>query len=282
MGAGGDLDVRWYAGRAEGEDDGSPPIQVHRYDAATVVMRQSMAVHWEAPFLYLLFGRTGALLVDTGATADPEAFPLRRTVDALVEEWLAEHPRRGYQLLVAHSHGHDDHVAADGHFSDRADTTVVGAGLADVVAAFGFDDWPATSRTLDLGDREVDVVPGPGHQEAATVFFDRATGLLLTGDTLYPGRLYVEDWDAYSATVDRLLALSAEREVTHVLGCHVEMSTTAGVDYPRGSVHQPDEAPLAMTPRHLRTLREALDAVGGAPGTHRFDDFVVVHRPRGA
>lgn len=258
----------------------TPLVTTTRYDADTVVMRQSRAVHYEAPFLFLLFGEHTALLVDTGATADPALMPQRAVVDALVAERLAAAPREGYRLLVLHTHGHDDHVAGDPQFAGRPGTTVVGPALADVVAFHGFDDWPATPRSLDLGGRVVDVLPGPGHQEAATVFYDRTTGLLLTGDTLYPGRLYVEDWAAYSATVDRLLAFCAERPVSAVLGCHVEMSTTPGVDYPLAAAEQPDEAPLAMGAAHLRVLREVLDAAGGAPGRHVSDDFVVVHRPR--
>src|SRR5258707_885606 len=80
-----------------------PPIQVHRYDEHTVILRQSKSVHYEAPFIYLLFGNDRALLLDTGATADPAKFPLRATVDQLVEEWLARHPRDGYQLVVVHT-----------------------------------------------------------------------------------------------------------------------------------------------------------------------------------
>jgi hypothetical protein len=57
-----------------------------------VILRQNKAVHYEAPFLYLLFGSDRALLVDTGATPDPPLFPLRATVDRLLDGWLAAHP----------------------------------------------------------------------------------------------------------------------------------------------------------------------------------------------
>jgi glyoxylase-like metal-dependent hydrolase (beta-lactamase superfamily II) len=64
--------------------------------------------------MFLLFGNSQALLLDTGATANPSYFPLRRTVDELIAAWLADNPRDGYGLTVAHTHGHDDHVAGDG------------------------------------------------------------------------------------------------------------------------------------------------------------------------
>lgn len=254
-----------------------PPIQAHAYREDTVILRQNKSVHHEAPFLYLLFGAHTALLVDTGATPEPEFFPLRRTVDALVARWLAVHPARDYRLVVAHSHAHGDHVAGDAQFADRPDTTVVGHGVDDVVAFYGFTGWPGASRELDLGDRVVDVVPGPGHEASAVVFHDRRTGLLLTGDTLCRGRLYVWDLPTYRATVDRLVDFCADREITHVLGGHIEMTATPGRDYPIGATHQPDEAPLRLGVEHVRALRDALDEVGDATGMHVFPDFVV-HR----
>ena len=107
----GTLDVRWIHGSPSKRRDTDPKIQVHRYDAHTFILRQSKTVSFEAPFLFLLFGNERALLLDTGATADPELFPLRETVDALLAQWLDQHPRPGYELVVAHTHGHGDHVA---------------------------------------------------------------------------------------------------------------------------------------------------------------------------
>ena len=64
----GSLDVRWIHGAPARRPATDPPIQVHWYDPHTVIMRQSKSVHYEAPFLYLLFGNDRALLLDTGAT----------------------------------------------------------------------------------------------------------------------------------------------------------------------------------------------------------------------
>jgi glyoxylase-like metal-dependent hydrolase (beta-lactamase superfamily II) len=274
-GAPGDLAVRWHAGWPSAKHDPAPAIQVHAYDEHTLILRQNKSVHYEAPFLFLLFGNDRAMLVDTGATPESEFFPLRRTVDDLVERWLANHPRPEYGLVVVHTHGHGDHVAGDGQFVWRPNTTVVGTSLADVVAYYGFTDWPDTTRVVDLGGRTIDVIPGPGHQESAVVFYDRHTGLLLTGDTVVRGRLYVVDWPAYVATIDRLLSFCAANPVTHVVGCHIEMTTTPGRDYPIGTGYQPDEPPLPMTVDHLHALRAALDDIGDRTGIHVFADFVV-------
>ncbi|WP_307708235.1 MBL fold metallo-hydrolase [Streptomyces sp. V1I6] len=268
----GSLDVRWHAGSALPGDDTAPAIQVHAYSEHTLILRQNKSVHFEAPFLYLLFGNDRALLLDTGATADPAAMPLRATVDTLIGRWLARHPRERYGLVVAHTHGHGDHIAGDAQFADRPYTEVVGPSLDAVTAYFGFEQWPLRPAELDLGGRVLDLLPGPGHEEAAVVFHDRHTGLLLTGDSLYPGRLYVGDVPAFTATVDRLLAFCGANRVTHVLGCHIEMTRTPDRDYPRGTVHQPDEPPLELTTAHLSRLRDALARRQGPSG-----DFIVVY-----
>jgi hydroxyacylglutathione hydrolase len=50
----GNLDVRWIHGSPSAKHDRDPEIQVHHYDEHTVILRQNMSVHYEAPFLYLL------------------------------------------------------------------------------------------------------------------------------------------------------------------------------------------------------------------------------------
>jgi hydroxyacylglutathione hydrolase len=34
--------------------------------------------------------------------------------------------------------------------------------------------------------------------------FDERTGILLTGDTVYPGNLYIRNWETYKASIRRL------------------------------------------------------------------------------
>jgi len=125
------------------------------------------------------------VLLDTGATASPELFPLRRVIDALMDRRLERHPRQGYHLLVLHTHSQNDHVAGDTQFLDRSDTTVVAADRETAWRFFGFTDDDCESiRLLDLGDRQLEVLATPGHDAAAMTFYDRWTGFLLTGDTV--------------------------------------------------------------------------------------------------
>lgn len=269
------LGVSWIHGSPSAKHNTDPDIQVHAYDEHTFILRQNMAINFEAPFLFLLFGHTEAVLIDTGATASPEFFPVRRVVDGLVAEWLAQHPRDGYRLLVLHTHAHGDHVAGDGQFADRPDTTVVGADLATAWAYFGFQQDPDAVAQIDLGGRVLECLATPGHHEAAVTFYDPWTGFLLTGDTVYPGRLYVQDRAAFTRTIDRLIDFCDRRTVTHVLGCHIEMTRSPGVDYPIRTVHQPDEPPLEMSTDHLREIAAALREVGDEPGRYAFPLFVL-------
>lgn len=274
----GDLDVRWIhgvRGRAAGAE---PKIQVHAYDPHTYLLRQSKTVSFEAPFLFLLFGNDRALLLDSGASKKPDCGVLE-TVDGLIAGWLAEHPREGYELIVAHTHGHNDHVAGDELFAGRPATTVVNRELTAVQEFFGFTSWPDQTVTLDLGGRVLDILGSPGHHRAAITIYDPWTGFLLTGDTVLPGRLYVSDYPAFLATMDRMVDFAASRDVTHVLGCHIEMTTTPGRDYPLGCLYQPDEPPLQMTTEQLVAVRDAARSADGKQGRHVFDDFQIFNEP---
>ncbi len=276
--AAGDLDVRWNFG-ARGE----PPVQVHHYDPHTVLLRQSKRTSYEAPFLYLLFGNERAVLLDTGATKDPAVFPLRATVDELIAGWLAVNPREKYELVVAHTHGHGDHVAGDGQFADRPATTVVARDAEAVREFFGFGSWPDQVVQFDLGSRVLELTGIPGHHPASVAIFDPWTGFLLTGDTVYPGRLYAPEAAEFAASLDRLAAFAAERPVTHVLGCHIEMSRRPGWDYPVGTTYQPDEPALQMTVTQLGAVRDAAATAATHPGVHKSGDFIIYSGPcRGA
>jgi glyoxylase-like metal-dependent hydrolase (beta-lactamase superfamily II) len=270
-----ELAVTWIHGSPSAMHNTDPEIQVHAYDEHTFILRQNMAIDYEAPFLFLMFGNTKAVLIDTGATESAEFFPLRRVVDQLVEQWLDKHPRDAYGLLVLHTHAHGDHVAGDAQFADRPDTVVVDAGLKNARQFFGFGADPDEVTHVDLGGRVLDCLATPGHHVASVTYYDPHTGFLLTGDTVYPGRLYVEDWSAFRDTIDRTIAFAGARPVTHVLGCHIEMTTSPGIDYPVRTTYQPDEPALQMTVAQLHDVRAALEQIAGRPGRYAFPAFVI-------
>jgi glyoxylase-like metal-dependent hydrolase (beta-lactamase superfamily II) len=262
----------------DGTRGAEPVTQVQSLDADTFVIRQSVKTNFEAPFLYLLFGRDKALLIDTGA----ENGVIRPTVDRLVKEWLAAHHRESIPLVVAHSHSHGDHVAGDATFRDRPDTTVLGHKPADVANFFGITKWPDQIATFDLGSRALSIIPTPGHQAAAIMVYDPKLKILLSGDTLYPGRLYVpvNFMAADRASVDRVAAFAATHPIRAELGAHIEMTTTAGKDYGHEAPTHPDEHVLELPVSAIRELKAGLRAPLDTPDTPQVHDhFIIVPVP---
>ncbi|MEH6416159.1 MBL fold metallo-hydrolase [Pseudomonas sp. CGJS7] len=264
-----DLPERWIHGAAD-----EAPLQVQQAAPGFWVLRQSKASNFEAPFIYLLAGDERALLLDTGAEpANGAQLPLRTTVDRLLAQWQRERGLKSLPLVVAHSHGHRDHVHGDGQFRDRDDTRIVGRQAAEVAAFFGLDRWPEGQAQFDLGGRPLTVLPLPGHEPAHIAIYDARTASLLSGDSLYPGLLTVRDWRAYRASAQRLAEFAATHPVDNVLGAHIEMSATPGRLYPLGAAFQPDEHALALSARHLAQWREQVENLGDFVAARAGDDF---------
>lgn len=262
----------------DGTNGAEPVAQVQALDADTFVIRQSVKTNFEAPFLYLLFGRDKALLIDTGA----EGGVIRPVVDRVIAEWLAAHGRQAIPLVVAHSHAHGDHIAGDAAFRDRPDTVLVGLKPADVAAFFGIKRWPGDIATFDLGSRALSIIPTPGHQAAAMMVYDPRLKILLSGDTLYPGRLYVpvNFLGDNRASIDRLSAFVRTHPVRAVLGAHIEMTREPGRDYPHEALEHPNEHPLELPANEIAKLRQGLRARLDTPGQSQVHDrFIIVPVP---
>ena len=254
----GSFGMPWAAGAEDCAANPPPPIQVQRYDARTFILRQNPCATFEAPFLYLLIGADQALLVDTGAVADARQMPLAQTVmDLLADAAPAKLP-----LLVVHTHGHQDHRAGDPQFAELPDVRLVSTSLEEVRSEFGFRDWPHDIAQIELGERTVDVIPTPGHHPAHIAFYDRRTGLFLSGDFLLPGRLLIDDLEAYRLSARRVADFVRERPVSHVLGAHVELDAN-GEAQPHGSHYHPNERGLALDKRDLLALPTMLDGFNG-------------------
>jgi glyoxylase-like metal-dependent hydrolase (beta-lactamase superfamily II) len=186
---------------------------------------------------YLIAGNERALLFDTGmGIGDLKALTLK--LDKL-------------PIVVLNSHTHDDHVGnnwqfdavygMDTEFTRRnakgskkdAQAEVVPGEICGSLPA-GFDraayrtrpwrvsKWLHDGDRIDLGGRTIEVIATPGHTPDSISLFDRANGLLFTGDTYYPGTVWLyrpeTDLAAYGNSVRRIAAL--QPEVKLVLGAH--------------------------------------------------------------
>src|ERR1700733_15806049 len=70
--AAGSMDVKWNEGAEDCSKTAQPPLQVHRYNEVTFILRENPCATYEAPFMYLLVGATHALLIDSGDVSDPQ------------------------------------------------------------------------------------------------------------------------------------------------------------------------------------------------------------------
>jgi glyoxylase-like metal-dependent hydrolase (beta-lactamase superfamily II) len=191
----------------------------------------------EETISYLITGQSRALLFDTGMGIGD----LRSAVAGLTQ----------LPVIVVNSHTHHDHVGSNWQFQtvygmDTAFTRTNAAGSREAAQgeiapgeicgklppnfdpkAYSTRPWTIShtikdGERLDLGGRTLDILATPGHTPDAICLFDRANRLLFTGDTYYPGPIWLfapgTDLDAYAQSIRRLAALAPD--VTNVLGAH--------------------------------------------------------------
>lgn len=253
----GNLAFRWIHGSEVAALNRDPRVQVVQYNEDTHVLRQNVCVHWEAPFTYLLFGNKGALLIDTGATANATHYPLRKTVDAIVARVAQARNRPVIPLTVALTSGED--VAQNQglvQFAGRPDTTIVPTPLEAMKHFYGLGgSWPSGTGQIDLGDRVIEVIPTPGTHKDGVSFYDPYCDILFTGDLLFPGKINIGNDRDFVTSLERLQAFADSRPVKWVFGGHIDMLFVPGKHYRRFVTYKPYERVLELAPE---TIDEAL------------------------
>jgi glyoxylase-like metal-dependent hydrolase (beta-lactamase superfamily II) len=135
---------------------------------------------------------------------------------------------------------------------------VVAADRVSVKRFFGFTEWPEAVAHVDLGQRLIDVLPAPGHQDSHIVFYDNNTTLLFSGDFLMPGRLLIEDKTAFRKSAARLASYFEKRPLAYILGGHIELNAD-GKTYAFGSHYHPNEHRLELSREDLLALPRDLE-----------------------
>jgi glyoxylase-like metal-dependent hydrolase (beta-lactamase superfamily II) len=186
---------------------------------------------------YLITGQRQALLFDTGMGIGD----IKKVTSELTK----------LPIVVLNSHTHHDHVGGNWQFEtvygmDTNFTRANARGSRDAAQAEvapselcgdlpkGFDKhaymtkpWKITAYKhdgdrLDLGGRILEVIATPGHTPDSVSLLDREHGLLFTGDTYYPGDIWLHDpvtnLEAYGTSIRRLAALAPQVRI--VLGAH--------------------------------------------------------------
>jgi len=110
----------------------------------------------------------------------------------------------------------------------------------------------------------------------AGYFIFGGTRLLFSGDFLLPGRLLVDDIEAYEASALRVIEAVNAHGVQFALGAHIEMAAS-GELYSGGSSFHPDERalPLPFDSERAVALRQALQDFNGFYSRH--PDYAVVN-----
>jgi glyoxylase-like metal-dependent hydrolase (beta-lactamase superfamily II) len=191
----------------------------------------------EETIAYLILGKRQAMLFDTGMGISD----IRKVVEQLTS----------LPVIVLNSHTHVDHVGGNWQFENiysmdtdfsRQNAKGSSDGAQEEIAAGqicgqlpgNFD--PKTYRTrpwkitkyihdgdkLDLGSRPIEVIATPGHTPDAICLYDASNKLLFTGDTYYPGAIWLyrpeTSLPQYRESVAKLSIRAPE--VKAVLGAH--------------------------------------------------------------
>jgi len=269
----GTLPDRWLTGGPKCME--MPEWQVHEYNPDFYLLRQSGCTFFEKPFIFLIFGDARAILLDTGAQNGNVVPTLQRTI----HRWLLRKSRDSIPLLIVHTHEHDDHTAGDTAIVAMHDpaipVTLTPATVDADQQLYHIKHWPDDIGSIDLGNRLIDAIAIPGHSKASIALYDRRTAILFSGDTLYPGRLYVNSYPDFVASVTRLVQFTQAKPVAYILGNHIEQTRTPYMDYPVGTLYQPEEHELQLSRGSLLELQAALASQHGHPARLAMQDFTI-------
>lgn len=208
-----------------------PWYEIHKVDDGLSRILEHYVAPWMRCNMWLIHGRNGNLLVDSGMGLRP----IKPEVAA-----LTEHP-----VTAICTHCHFDHIGCAHEFDVRLGHRIeaedyaapdlgrscaspwLGAELITALPHAGYElrnfsltPAPLTGYldegdVIDLGDRTFSVFHLPGHSPGSIALYERATRTLFSGDVIYDGMLIDNAWhsdtQAYEASLRRLKDLPIER-----------------------------------------------------------------------
>jgi len=227
--------------------DAVPPAAFAKYEHISITDRWfevyrlpgNVYALWEPKqaehvFSYLIVGKKRALLFDTGMGI------------ARIDEVVAQLTR--LPVIVLNSHTHHDHVGGNYAFAHiygvnseftraNAEQGYSNAAMASQVEAnsicpplpdgvtpatysvkpFRITKWIHDRQTIDLGGRRLQIIFTPGHTPDSLCLLDSAQHQMFTGDTYYPGALWLwapeTNLDAYQHSIEMLASMAPQLDV---------------------------------------------------------------------
>lgn len=200
------------------------------------LIRERYVAKWLRCNIWHLRGRDRDILIDSGMGLRP----LKREIPRLSER----------SLTAISSHCHFDHIGGAHEFEERlghaseahihaapslAATAATGWIMAETFLAKphdGFDHShyrltpaPLTGYldegdVVDLGDRAFNVLHLPGHSPGSIALYEKSTGTLFAGDTVYDGALFDTVYHSNRAIYRESLKRLRELPVSVVYGGH--------------------------------------------------------------
>lgn len=254
-----------------------PWFEVYKVAANTIAIYEPHQS--EETIAYLIMGAKQAVLFDTGMGIG--------NIHALVTR-LTSRP-----IVVLNSHTHNDHIGGNWQFPyvfgmdtafTRANTKGERAGAQAEIGpgqvcgdlpksfdptSYATKSWHVSIPVHDgfkvnLGGRTLEIIATPGHTPDSICLLDRDNGLLFTGDTYYPGTIWLyrpeTDLDAYVASLKKIATLAPDLKL--VLGAH---------NIP---VAQPSVLPkLVVAIEAVRAGQGEVKSAGDEKAVHTFDGF---------
>ena len=179
---------------------------------------------------YLILGDDRALMFDTGCGENEVngAYKIKYIIDKITT----------LPVTLLQSHFHFDHnqnihefeyiafpdlpdlrerVSEEGLFEFTEDDLFEG----DYPSKITVDEWFPMDTDIDLGDQVIQLVHVPGHSNESVAIRIPSSKIILLGDFLYNGALFLfqnDDLAVYQQTVDHLLSLLSDDY--HLFGAH--------------------------------------------------------------
>ena len=208
--------------------------------------------HSEEVLSFLLIGAKETAVIDTGCGF----FSIKAAIDQLTDlpckvinthqhfdhignnaefddVWMPDHPENHQRAKEGLSEAFLKEFVADKHFWGKAPI-----GLPDpyVIEPFAHASFFSDGEVLELNPFQLEVLHTPGHCADHCCFYDREKGLLIAGDNLYDGPIFIQAQGGlaqYRQSIDRLCALP---HLTRILPSH------NGFDFSIAKLHQIREA----------------------------------------